>query len=290
MSARLLFVHALSPVHAGSGASIDAVELPIAREKSTGIPYLPGSGIKGALRDKCRGLASDKVAPIFGPDTASAAEHAGSIVFGDACLLALPVRTLYGTFAWVTSPYLLARFRRDAAEAGLNFPSLPNPSRLDEALLPSGTAVVRQNSPKLYLDDLDFDAKRSSELDNPLTTLAKWALGLSDESSVEYAKRFAVVSDDAMSFLWQHATQVVTRVSLDEETKTVRQGHLWTEELLPTETLLYALIAPTAGLRNGPTAEDTLKTLTLLTASNTQLGGKATVGRGRCQLRLAGGR
>lgn len=290
MSARLLFVHALSPVHAGTGASIDAVDLPIARERSTGIPYLPGSGLKGSLRDKCRGLASDKVTAIFGPETANASDHAGAVIFGDATLLALPVRSLHGTFAWVTSPYLLARFRRDAKEAGLEVPALKGPTSIGTALVTADTALTVAGINKVFIDDLDFAPQPANELKEVAGRIVGWALGLKDADAAEYVKRFVVVSDDAMSFLCQHATQVVTRVSLDEATKTVKQGQLWTEELLPTESLLYALIAPTAGLRNGPTAEDTLKTLTLLTASNTQLGGKATVGRGRCQLRLAGGR
>ena len=35
MNARLLFVHALSPLHAGTGQGIGAIDLPIAREKAT---------------------------------------------------------------------------------------------------------------------------------------------------------------------------------------------------------------------------------------------------------------
>ena len=41
----LLFLHALSPLHAGTGQGIGAIDLPIAREKATGIPYLPGSSL-----------------------------------------------------------------------------------------------------------------------------------------------------------------------------------------------------------------------------------------------------
>lgn len=48
---RLYFIHVLSPLHAGTGQGTGVIDLPIAREKATGIPYLPGSSVKGTLRD-----------------------------------------------------------------------------------------------------------------------------------------------------------------------------------------------------------------------------------------------
>ncbi len=51
MQARLLFTHALSPLHAGTGQGVGVIDLPIAREKATGLPFLPGSSVKGTLRD-----------------------------------------------------------------------------------------------------------------------------------------------------------------------------------------------------------------------------------------------
>ncbi len=38
MSARLLLLHALSPIHCGTGQSVSGIDLPIAREKATNIP------------------------------------------------------------------------------------------------------------------------------------------------------------------------------------------------------------------------------------------------------------
>ena len=45
MKARLAFVHALSPLHAGTGQGVGVIDLPIAREKHR-YPYLPGSSFK----------------------------------------------------------------------------------------------------------------------------------------------------------------------------------------------------------------------------------------------------
>lgn len=51
-------LQAVSPLHAGTGRSADIIDLPIARMRSTGIPFVPGSSLKGVLRDACRTRAS----------------------------------------------------------------------------------------------------------------------------------------------------------------------------------------------------------------------------------------
>src|SRR5579884_2964994 len=115
---RPFLLHALSPLHAGTGHSADIIDLPIARMKGTNIPIAPGSGIKGVLRDARRpargsNTGENEFLATFGPDTNNAAEHAGALIVGDARLLALPVRSFKGAFAWVTSPLLLTLAKRD---------------------------------------------------------------------------------------------------------------------------------------------------------------------------------
>lgn len=51
---RAFLLHALSPLHAGTGHSADVIDLPIARMKATGIPIAPSSSIEGKLRDARR--------------------------------------------------------------------------------------------------------------------------------------------------------------------------------------------------------------------------------------------
>src|ERR1700733_8314440 len=103
MSLRPLFIHALSPLHAGTGQSTGAIELAVARDRATGFPCLPGTSIKGALRDRSLERKRSDTFALFGPDTGRASEHAGALAFADANLLLLPVRSIAGTFAWVTS-------------------------------------------------------------------------------------------------------------------------------------------------------------------------------------------
>jgi CRISPR-associated protein Cmr4 len=69
MNTRLLCLHARSPIHCGTGQAIGGIDLPIAREKPTNVPLVPGSSLKGVLR----ALASDAAAgvhrDVFGPPT-----------------------------------------------------------------------------------------------------------------------------------------------------------------------------------------------------------------------------
>src|SRR6266581_7347401 len=134
MNARLTFVHALSPLHAGTGQGASVIDLPIAREKATGLPFLPGSSLKGTLRARCSGQNCPKV---FGPDAAEIqtdSNQASAAQFSDQRLLLLPVRSLVGTFAWVTSPYVLCRLARDIqdAEITLQAERIPNIPKISE--------------------------------------------------------------------------------------------------------------------------------------------------------------
>ena len=53
--AMLMFVHALTSLHAGTGQGVGVIDLPIARERATDLPLVPGSSLKGCLREKYRG-------------------------------------------------------------------------------------------------------------------------------------------------------------------------------------------------------------------------------------------
>ena len=45
------WIHALTPLHVGSGRGIGFIDLPIMREKATEYPFVPGSAVKGVLAD-----------------------------------------------------------------------------------------------------------------------------------------------------------------------------------------------------------------------------------------------
>lgn len=274
MNTRPFLVHALSPLHAGTGQAADVIDLPTARLKATGIPFVPGSSIKGVLRDARRSADTEKTEAVFGPSDDQPA-HAGALVVGDARLLAMPVRSFRGTFAWTTSPLLLALAKRDLEELAKD---LPVPS-VNGAHVTEGSCC-RHNG-KLYLEDLDLAVVESKEATAWARLLAPFAAPGEDI----FTKRFAVVDDDTMAFLWETATQVDARVRLDETTRTVVPGALWLEESLPPETLLIGVLAADRSRRRGvPMTSDDVLNFALGGEEVLQLGGRATTGRGRCRV------
>jgi CRISPR-associated protein Cmr4 len=295
---RPFLIHALSSLHAGTGHSAGVIDLPIARMMATGIPFAPGSGIKGVLRDARTQNPEDGVndwgercKSVFGPDTGNAADHAGALVVGDARLLALPVRSFKGTFAWVTSPLLLTLAKRDLKSLGGAWASLDVPKFAGRGAKvgpgadgrPGGICVHTDS--KVYLQDLDLVASADQHV-------AGWAAQLHrlfppGEDDI-FSPRFIAVDDDTMAFLWETATQVDQRIRIDQKTRTVADGALWSEESLPPETLLIGLLE--ASHSRNPRKDDMQPehvlelALPLGDGCILQFGGKATVGRGRCRM------
>ncbi len=281
-------VHALSPLHAGTGQGVGIVDLPIARMKATGIPMVPGSSIKGVLRDRARNDAAcddETWKAVFGPDSKGASEHAGAIVVGDARLLALPVRALRGVFAWVTSPLLLSLAARDFREDATPPPG--SVSVENRKALTAGASDVALKS-HVVLEDLDLRSSTSAEVSAWAEYIAVRVFpdGADSGEQRSFTRRFVVVDDDTMAYLWETATQVDARNSIDHKTGTVKDGALWYEESLPPETLLVGQAAAERSRRNGSSLdEESVLDAGMPTDKLVlQLGGKATVGRGVCRV------
>lgn len=289
MEANILFLHALSPLHAGTGQGVGSIDLPVAREKATGIPIVPGSTLKGVLRSNCEdGDLRDR---IFGPETENASEHAGSVQFSDLRLLLLPVRSLAGTFAWVTSPLLLRRFQRDCTMANKSFiAEIPQMSEKDICL------VVRDSKLTMSIDKLVNqvileDLQLGGKPDEKLNALADWlkALIFSCDTNWQslFAERICVVHDDVLSFFLDTATEITARIRLDDAKKTTAEGALWYEETLPAETILSGLMVIQEIKACNINEAEVRRTIKKSTEAPLQVGGSATVGRGLCRLHLA---
>ena len=133
----LLTLYTRTPLHVGSGTSVDVVDLPIMRERITGFPVIPASSLKGVLLQSARekwGDPGEKTPPpearlLFGTadeerrnerGETERFSYAGCVQILEAKLLAFPVRSLAGCFAWLTCPSVLRRFQRDWTSSPLN--------------------------------------------------------------------------------------------------------------------------------------------------------------------------
>ncbi len=304
----ILFIYVETPLHAGTGRGLSGVELPIQRERVTGYPIVQASSLKGRLRAEARGktrdsptdeersqgwLSTAEFEAIFGPETERASEHAGALSPGDAKILLFPVRSLVGVFAWTTSTDVLARFLRDVEIAGLRPEwSLPTEPDRGEALVSGGELLAGD---KVVLEEFTFSHRQ----DDAVATIGQWladnALPQGDEYNYwrkALPKRLVLLHRDVFRDFTLFPTEVVTRVRLEPETKTVAEGALWTEEHLPVDTLLYApLMATPTRSRNGVklSGAQVLAKVNGLGISRTVLGGDETVGRGVVALRFVQG-
>ena len=309
LKSKILYMHVETPLHAGAGSGLGAIDLPIQRERSTGYPLIHASGIKGALRDVVRekDLNTAEIEAIFGPEPGAESRlaHAGSFSPGDARILLFPVRSLKGVFAWATSDNVLQRWARevkpDQGESplpeGFSAPRVTDATDAYEFCYASSNNVVTQND-LVVLEEFAYKYQENDQLAGLAGKLSQvvFPARIDDYWRELLKTNLVVLPDNAFKDFVNYATEVITRTRLEPDTKTVVRGALWTEEHLPVDTVLYSPIRasrirmnkgdiPTA-LNGSPDkqAEETLKWLTEKVGDRIQLGGDETVGRGLVNL------
>ena len=281
MQTRILTLFARSPVHVGAGNSVGAVDSPVMRERHTRIPVVPGSSLKGVLRDCWQADSdADERLWLYGNEQSAGKDEfrAGALLIGEARVLAFPVRSAKGGFAWITCPLALARYKRDTG-ADFQVPTVAG----DEDCLASADVILND---KVVLEEYCFAATGEPGFCAALEAI------VDDDVWAQLPQRCVVVSDEIFSHFTEHACEVVTRVRIDDETGTVAQGALFNQENVPSETLFYAVIG--AQEEKGKTASEprsaaaALETLNKKLAVNPvlQVGGDETVGLGYCSAKL----
>lgn len=282
-----VFLYAVSPVHVGAGSAVGVIDNPIQRERHTHHPCFAGSGIKGALRHGFEALGGKKahIDRLFGPEAGPGELYAGALSFGDAQLVAFPVRSLRGGYVYATCPQALARAARLLGLVGLKAAwTLPPVNEghclvMNPALLANG---------KLHLEAFEYEARVSE----PLGAVAKdlSAKGLPAGEAYEFfraklAQDLVVLSDTDFGYFVEHATLVEPHVRINSETGTADDGGLFYTENLPPESLLLAPLMASA-TRSGK-AEERLEAAEVMSQLKAvlhgrvvQIGGDATTGRG----------
>jgi CRISPR-associated protein Cmr4 len=304
---KTLYLYVETPLHAGVGSGLSSIDLTIQRERTTQYPMIQGSGIKGKLRSvaedmverKVGTLTNEKVTIMFGPKT-TGADHAGALIAGDARILLFPVRSLSGVFAYTTCYDVLGRFKRDRERSGNALPwQVPTPVSSEPpkppvALVTSSSQISASGT--IVLEEYSFLAQQSTGADDIADWIANHALPSTYDYWREKLRRSLVIlpDNDFRDFVL-YATEIITRIRIDRETKTVAGGALWTEEHLPTDTLLYVPMYATDSRKardkekgeKAIPAADILKDAISLENNQggyIQLGGDETVGRGLVRL------
>lgn len=269
----ILYLHALTALHPGSGTALGAVDLPVQRERHTDWPVIPGSSIKGVLRETTENGLRDRLFGAGDNDGTSA----GALSFTDARVLAFPVRSLKGVFAWVTCPQGLQRWSRDGGLVG-KMSAVDEKLAVDETSALCVQASLCVHDGKLILEEFVFKAKPT-------------ALDFFDAFDGEERKRLVVVDDTSFTHFAKYCTEVTARIELKKDTKTADKdaGALFYQEFVPAETLFYSLVlaAPTRKKDQPESAQENLNAFRF--PATIQIGGDETTGKGLCALRFVKG-
>ncbi|MCF6183091.1 MAG: type III-B CRISPR module RAMP protein Cmr4 [Bacteroidales bacterium] len=305
--ANILLLKTETPLHAGSGDSLGIVDMPIQRERHTSFPKIEASSLKGSLREhferellfKIKDDSSKKeeykenvkkITASFGSDGEGNSENskAGSLGFTDARLLLFPVKSMKGIFAWITCPQIISKFNEELKLAGhenIYF-------KISNGNLAATDSNLYLNDENIILEEYTFEVNKKTKEKNEVNKLGKWlSLNLFDGKGYFAEKLMTDIvvlkNDDFKDFV-NLSTEVITRTRIDNETGTVADGALFTEEYLPAEALMYSLVLTAPEFAKKVTkkefeTEEKLKTFFKKFISEhevLQIGGNATLGKG----------
>lgn len=315
-----LFLTCETPTHAGSGSEVGIVDLPIQRERHTDFPKMEGSTLKGSAREAVeRKIAAKegeskfaswddndtKIQRAFGYDHGSLNatqkealktcftdsknqlnnEFSGCVGFSDARLLLFPVKSMRGVFAWITCPKVLQQFALDMELADLKI-AVPKFQVKNTGLIPkdSNLKVGGENGANVVLEEYAFGVEECEDTSQFCKWLASHVFQANQAFSREKVRHDVVVlpNDDFRDFV-NLSTEVITRTKIDNDTGTVEQGALFTEEYLPAESVLYtlALVAPEFSKKADKMKEQEVAVfLKKYLPDVMQIGGNATLGKG----------
>lgn len=271
MNQKILTIFTRTPLHVGAGSSVGAIDQPIQRERHTGFPVIPGSSIKGVIRDAARrSMPEQDVSDIFGVQ-----DNAGRIALGEAKILAFPVRSAKGSYAFITCPLALERFKRDSGK------SITIPKEPEEMTCLTGKTVSLKTGQAegVVLEEYrfnkagDFPEALEKELLNLLPDEPVWQDGKG---------RFVLLSNGDFTHFVKNACEVAQHVGLDHEKGTARKGALFNLEAVPGETLFFA---PVTALAREKGEYAKLEQL-FSDQSVMQFGGDSTTGLGFCSVKL----
>lgn len=275
MNAILIGMLAETFIHSGIGQALTGPDLPVARERITDYPFIPGSGQKGGWKNWAKeqaGLKNDSER-LFGK-----ADSAGTVMFSDARLLLLPVRSLNTAYVWLTCPLLLERLERDINRIGGKAASPKSPKEGKYRAAKDGLSGV------LMLEEREFEPE-GAHVEPEILTLIKKLVPTNIQSRLD--KQIAIVSDEDFGWFAKYALPVSAHNKL-KENKT--SDNLWYEETLPPDTVMYVMLVerPNGGNENGKPLEDLKKISEKLKHHPyCQFGGNETLGQGWFRMTVA---
>lgn len=284
----LVLYQVKTPMHMGTGTEIGRVDMPIQREYVTNFPKIESSGIKGVLRvamNKKNGKGV--VDTVFGPEE-DGSEYSSCIKISDAKLLLFPVKTVKGIFAWITCPFVLERFKEDCQIWEFEELEKETISFEENVYLNDESNIIISNSNKGKSVIIEDYAYKLKEMEDKQKKYIKKIIDCIDGNKEKLEKDIVVLSNEDFKFFVTMSTEINTRIRIGDN-GIVDKGGLFTEEYLPSESILYNFIEITEPRFDKSTekniVEEKKKAVRVLSTAfekleTIQLGGNETLGKG----------
>jgi CRISPR-associated protein Cmr4 len=260
----------LAPIHCGGEGDLGNI-LEIAREAHTNFPYIPGSSLRGSLRDELLQYKGQDVCDrLFGRElsiTAPMGVH--QIWFGDARLLWVPMRTLSlqgrDIFSWVSCHSLIRDRGILSRQPKAIFPDYAVGSRAGIYTVADATVEVKKLSP---------------EQEAALAFSGTWCQNLGEPTHKNWQENRIVLPDDDFQVLMEHSLWTQIRNKIDENTGSAEV--FWTDVCIPRDTIFYYAWGYAVQKSNPVTTAD-YDVMNEVLSGLIQVGGQANVGRGWVQ-------
>jgi CRISPR-associated protein Cmr4 len=194
-----------------------------------------------------------------------------------------------GVFAWVTCPEVLNRFKKDMEISGKNFDrKIPKENSVTE----NSNLIISGSNNNIVLEEYTFSVNKNNETKELAKYLADKIYGNSSEHSYWKEKLqndLVVLNDNDFRDFVNLSTEVITRTKISNETGTVETGALFTEEYLPSDSIMYSIVmtSPIFCKNKGETFKDdkntsqeVMKFFTTHIPPVMQIGGNYTLGKG----------
>ncbi|MGG7163506.1 type III-B CRISPR module RAMP protein Cmr4 [Clostridium ihumii] len=275
---KIIYIKAITSIHAGTGQTIESVDMPIQREKHSNIPKIEASSLKGAIKHSLYNkLRCDKnndennyneLYTMLGPENADV-NYASALGFTDVKLLFFPIKSVKNIFKLITCPYVLKMWIEN-----VKFENSIDCEKINDIQLNlSEGSCINIDGECEILEEYVFE--NEGKIHGELLNLLENINGLDTQ-------RIVILNDSDFVDMVTMYTEVITRNKINVETGTAADTGLFTEEYLPTESILYftILASPSFDNENPKNSKDVIDYFNNQVDKVFQIGGNSTIGKG----------
>ncbi|PMB51043.1 type III-B CRISPR module RAMP protein Cmr4 [Fischerella thermalis CCMEE 5201] len=273
---RVGYIYSLAPIHCGGEGDLGNI-LEIAREVHTNFPYVPGSSLRGTLRDEVKFQDETAVDILFGKELDKQGQMGvHQVWFGDARLLWVPMRTMSmnggrDVFTWVSCHSLIRDHAIITQQSSVIFPN----------------KAVGTSAGTYLVADAQIEVSQMSTEQKQATTLAgTWPNSLKSAVQPTWENNRIVLPDADFQVLMEHSLWTQVRNKIQDETTGANQAGsaevFWTDVCIPRDTIFYFSWGYSL-LKEKPVRPEQHDLLMGVLQGLFQVGGQANVGRGWVQ-------